>query len=140
MISEITKINIESSMTTLIDFKNWFITRGSRVKSLHSFTSCLEVYTLYSYTVWMILSHPKTTLLWKLHTEGSNTLRGLTARTLHTRVEPVGRVAKMNWLNYDMGMKIHANCDTKNAILKYFSLDMWKFTQIWAFFFLYGEF
>ena len=58
----------------------------------------------------------------------------------HTRVEPVGRVAKMNWLNYDMGMKIHAICDTKNAILKYFSLDMWKFTQIWAFFFLYREF
>ena len=104
------------------------------MKSLHSFTSCLEVYTLYSYTVWMILSHPKTTLLWKLHTEGSNTLRGLTARTLHTRVEPVGRVAKMNWLNYDMGMKIHAICDAKNAILKYFSLDMWKFAQIWAFF------
>ena len=52
----------------------------------------------------------------------------------HTRVEPVGRVAKMNWLNYDMGMKIHAICDTKNAILKYFSLDMWKFAQIWAFF------
>ena len=59
---------------------------------------------------------------------------------LHTRVEPVGRVAKMNWLNYDMGMKIHAICDAKNAILKYFSLDMWKFAQIWAFFFLYGEF
>ena len=58
----------------------------------------------------------------------------------HTRVEPVGRVAKMNWLNYDMGMKIHAICDAKNAILKYFSLDMWKFAQIWAFFFLYGEF
>ena len=57
-------------------------------------------------------------------------------RKFHTRVEPVGRVAKMNWLNYDMGMKIHAICDTKNAILKYFSLDMWKFTQIWAFFFL----
>ena len=59
---------------------------------------------------------------------------------LHTRVEPVGRVAKMNWLNYDMGMKIHAICDAKNAILKYFSLDMWKFSQIWAFFFLYREF
>ena len=58
----------------------------------------------------------------------------------HTRVEPVGRVAKMNWLNYDMSMKIHAICDAKNAILKYFSLDMWKFAQIWAFFFLYGEF
>ena len=53
---------------------------------------------------------------------------------LHTRVEPVGRVAKMNWLNYNMGMKIHAICDTKNAILKYLSLDMWKFAQIWAFF------
>ena len=52
----------------------------------------------------------------------------------HTRVEPVGRVAKINWLNYDMGMKIHAICDAKNAILKYFSLDMWKFAQIWAFF------
>ena len=33
-----------------------------------------------------------------------------------------------------MGMKIHAICDVKNAILKYFSLDMWKFPQIWAFF------
>ena len=54
----------------------------------------------------------------------------------HTRVEPVGRVAKMNWLNYDMGMNIHAICDAKNAILKYFSLDMRKFAQIWAFFFL----
>ena len=42
MISENTKINIEYSMTTLKDFKNWFITRGPRVKSLHSFTSCLE--------------------------------------------------------------------------------------------------
>ena len=31
-------------MTTLIDFKNWFITRGPRVKSLHSFTSCFPVH------------------------------------------------------------------------------------------------
>ena len=43
----------------------------------------------------------------------------------HTRVDPVGGVT-----NYDMGMKIHAICDAKNAILKYFSLDMWKFAQI----------
>ena len=38
----------------------------------------------------------------------------------HTRVERVGRSKKINWLNYDLFMKIHAICDAKNAILKYF--------------------
>ena len=36
------------------------------------------------------------------------------------------QVKKMNWFNYDLFMKIYAICDAKNAILKYFVLDMWK--------------
>ena len=58
----------------------------------------------------------------------------------HTLLEPVGGLKKMNWLNCDMEMKIHAICDAKKVILKYFVLALWKFAQIWAFFFLYGEF
>ena len=54
--------------------------------------------------------------------------------TKHTLLEPVGRSKKMNWLNCDMEMKIHAICDAKKAILKYFVLALWKFAQIWAFF------
>ena len=53
---------------------------------------------------------------------------------LHTLLEPVGGLKKMNWLNCDMEMKIHAICDAKKVILKYFVLALWKFAQIWAFF------
>ena len=58
----------------------------------------------------------------------------------HTLLEPVGKSKKMNWQNCDMEMKIHAICDAKKVILKYFVLTLWKFAKIWAFFFLYGEF
>ena len=54
----------------------------------------------------------------------------------HTLLEPVGGLKKMNWLNCDLEMKIHAICDAKKVILKYFVLALWKFAQIWAFFFL----
>ena len=66
--------------------------------------------------------------------------RGKFLTILHTLLEPVGGLKKMNWLNCDMDLKIHAICDAKKVILKYFVLALWKFAQIWAFFFLYGEF
>ena len=45
---------------------------------------------------------------------------------IHTLLELVGGSKKMNWLNCDMEMKIHAICDAKKAILKYFVLALWK--------------
>ena len=59
--------------------------------------------------------------------------------TQHTRVEPVGRVAKMNWLNHDMGMKIQQFVIQKMQswnILAWICGNLPKFEL----FFLYGEF